>query len=47
MDDVADKLDEGYTRGDIESTNYLNEAIVNYMVNKHSRLIKPYIENWL
>lgn len=47
MDDVADKLDEGYTRGDIESTNYLNEAIVNYMVNKHSRLIKPYVENWL
>lgn len=47
MDDVADKLDEGYTRGDIESTNYLNEAIVNYMVNKHSRLIKPYVDNWL
>lgn len=47
MDDVADKLNEGYTRGDIESTNYLNEAIVNYMVNKHSRLIKPYVENWL
>lgn len=47
MDDVADKLDEGYTRGDIESTNYLNEAIVNYMVQKHSRLIKPYVDNWL
>lgn len=47
MDDVADKLDEGYARGDIESTNYLNEAIVNYMVNKHSRLIKPYVDNWL
>lgn len=47
MDDVADKLDEDYIRGDIESTNCLNEAIVNYMVQKHSRLIKPYVDNWL
>ena len=47
MDDLADKLDEDYIRGDIESTNCLNEAIVNYMVQKHSRLIKPYVDNWL
>ena len=47
MDDVADKLDEYYIRGDIESTNLLDEAIVNYMVDKHSRLIKPYVKNWL
>ncbi len=47
MDEVADKLDEYYIRGDIESTNLLDEAIVNYMVDKHSRLIKPYVKNWL